>query len=207
MTNFNKKAHWENIYATKTHMEVSWHQEKPIAALEFLRKIALDKEAAIIDIGGGESLFLDNLAELGFKRISILDISNKALQKAQKRTTHFPILVDFVESDILSWQDERIFEFWHDRAVFHFLTVLDEKELYKKQLLEHTKAGSYVLIGTFSDHGPLKCSGIEVSRYSLDELKEFFAPELDCIFELNQEHTTPFNTTQDFSFCGFRRES
>ncbi len=205
MGNFDKKKHWENIYQNKGADEVSWFQPVPTTSLNFVEQFDLPLSAKIIDIGGGDSSFVDCLLECGYMDISVLDISEKAIEKAKKRLGAKARAVKWIVADAADFYPTEKYDFWHDRAAFHFLT--DEKEIknYLKTVKEHIRPLGYLVIGTFSMQGPEKCSGIEVKRYSeqsmTDRLKDFFE-KIRCI---TVDHKTPFNTIQNFIFCSFRR--
>lgn len=202
------KTHWENIFATKNANEVSWTQENPTSILSFLEEIRLPKTANIIDVGGGESFLAENLLDLGYKNIWVLDISEKALEKAKKRLEEKAHLINWIVSDITHFQENTIkFDFWNDRAVFHFLT--DENSIKKYiQIIENsvTKNGHF-LLGTFSENGPLKCSGLNIKQYSEEQMKVTFENSFKAIKCFTDVHKTPFDTIQNFQFCGFKKNS
>lgn len=201
----NKKSHWENVFTTKQPNEVSWTQEYPKTAMDYLENLHLSKTANIIDVGGGDSNFVDALLEKGFQNIWVLDISAEALEKAKKRLGQKANLVHWIVSDITEFKTDIKFEFWHDRAVFHFLT--DEMSIDKYvALVGNTMAtnGNF-LLGTFSENGPLKCSGLEIKQYSENTMKQTFSENFEAIKCFTENHTTPFDTVQNFQFCGFKK--
>ncbi|MBS1488137.1 MAG: class I SAM-dependent methyltransferase [Bacteroidetes bacterium] len=197
--------HWNNIYATKQAHEVSWTQALPKTSLEFIHAATLPKEAAIIDIGGGDSKLVDFLLEEGFKNISVLDISEEALTRAKKRLGVKANYVNWIVSDITSFHPTTFYQFWHDRATFHFLTTTVQIEKYMATARQAVKPGGFVTIGTFSDRGPTQCSGLNIRQYTEATLTK----ELDNGFEkikcLTEDHETPFHTLQNFLFCSFKR--
>lgn len=199
------KAHWENIYATKQANEVSWTQTVPQTSLDFIHTSGLNKAAQIIDIGGGDSMLVDHLLDEDFKNISVLDISEKALERAQQRLGNKAGKVNWIVSDIMDFQPETKYDFWHDRAAFHFMTTSSQIVQYLSVARQVIRQNGFITIGTFSEQGPEKCSGLDVQRYSevslSNELKNGFE-KIKCITE---EHTTPFNTKQNFLFCSFKR--
>lgn len=201
----NKKTHWENVFATKQTNEVSWTQEYPKTAMDYLENLNLSKTANIIDVGGGDSNLVDALLEKGYQNIWVLDISGFALERAKKRLGDKAHLVHWVVSDITTFKPEVTFDFWHDRAVFHFLTEEESINKYVAIIGNSINQNGNFLLGTFSENGPLKCSGLEIKQYSennmIDTFKEHFETEI-CFTE---NHTTPFNTTQNFQFCGFKK--
>lgn len=205
MNNLERKNHWENIYQTKDLTEVSWYQAKPDTSLGFLKEFKVDKTAKIIDIGGGDSLLVDNLLELDYQDITVLDISAEALERAKKRLGDKAQKVKWIVADIATFQPVEQYDFWHDRAVFHFLTQEQEISNYVSSLQKGIKSAGILILGTFSEEGPKKCSGIEIKQYSevsmTDRLKSFFE-KVKCI---NVNHITPFETIQNFVFCSFRK--
>jgi SAM-dependent methyltransferase len=196
----DKKAHWENIYQTKQLNEVSWYQAVPTTSLEIIERLRLPQNAKIIDVGGGDSFLVDKLLELGFTNISVLDISKEAIERAKKRLGSDANKVNWIISDICEFNPTQQYDLWHDRAVFHFLTEDTDINKYKSILNQATKNQAYVSIGTFSENGPLKCSGIPIKQYNEKELVECFKPSFKNIESFNIDHQTPFNTVQNFSF-------
>src|SRR6476620_3212950 len=201
--NDERKNHWETVYETKNPDQVSWTQDVPTTSLNFLNSFGLQKSVSIIDIGGGDSKFVDFLIDQGYENITVLDISGKALERAKRRLGEKAKTVNWIESDIINFEPERTFDIWHDRATFHFLTQDDQINKYLN--IARKAVSGYMIIGTFSDNGPKKCSGLDIKQYSKEtltaELKNGFE-KLKCIVE---DHTTPFETTQNFLFCSFKR--
>ncbi|MFY7672422.1 class I SAM-dependent methyltransferase [Tenacibaculum sp. MEBiC06402] len=200
---FDKKKHWEKVYETKSPNEVSWTQEIPKTSLEFISSIPFDKKTSIIDIGGGDSKLVDFLLEKGFEDITVLDISEKSLEKAKKRLGNKADKVNWIVSDILEFKPERTYSIWHDRAVFHFITEDKDVANYIEKVT--TAAEKLLVIGTFSEDGPLKCSGLEIKQYNENSLTALFQNNFikkDCKYE---NHVTPFNTEQNFLFCSFKK--
>lgn len=201
---FDSKHHWETIYQTKSANEVSWTQAVPQVSIDLMQATGLPKDAAIIDIGGGDSNLVDHLLNLGYSNITVLDISAHAIEKAQARLGEKAQSVKWIETDILNFQPETTYQLWHDRAAFHFLTENTQVNTYL-QLIKKI-APEQLIIGTFSVDGPIKCSGIEIQQYDEDSLPKTFA----SIGYTNQgctrhSHTTPFGTVQDFIFCRFKK--
>lgn len=201
----DKKQHWENVYATKNSEEVSWTQTVPETSLNFIRSYKLPKTAAIIDIGGGDSKLVDYLLAEGYENITVLDISAHALNKAKLRLGEQSKKINWIVSDVESFKPTNQYDIWHDRATFHFLTTASQVATYLDTAKQSVTG--YMTIGTFSETGPDKCSGLHVKRYSEEllerELKIGFK-KIKCITEV---HNTPFKTTQDFLFCSFKRSS
>ena len=201
--NANLKSHWEQIYETKKTGELSWTQELPFTSLDFIHSFHVPKSAKIIDIGGGESKLVDYLLDEGYENITVLDISEHALQRAKDRLGKRADKVNWLAGDVTEFRPETTYDVWHDRATFHFLTTPGEIQKYLSTAREAIKG--YLAIGTFSNRGPEKCSGLPVKRYDEQllswELHNGFA-KIRCITE---DHETPFHTFQNFLFCSFKR--
>ena len=162
----NKKRHWEAVFASKQVDEVSWYQQTPQQSLDFVLQLALPKTAAIIDIGGGGSFFVDHLLQMGYTNITVLDISAAAIGKAKQRLGEKAALVNWIVSDILEFKSNANFDCWHDRAAFHFLTTPQEINDYLFIARQHIKQSGKLIIATFSTEGPEKCSGLPVKQYN-----------------------------------------
>ncbi len=202
----DRKSHWEQVYGTKQAHEVSWTQDIPQTSLDFIHKMNLPKEVSIIDIGGGDSKLVDHLLREGFTDITVLDISETAIERAKARLGATDAgKINWIVSDILDFQPERRYDLWHDRAAFHFMTTQTEIDTYLN--IASSAAGRFVIMGTFSDSGPLKCSMLEIHRYSDTELKETMERDFENIECINSNHITPFQTVQNFTFCSFRRRN
>ena len=206
MNTLDRKKHWETIYSTKQLCEVSWYQPTPETSLNFIKEFNLPKTANIIDIGGGDSFLVDNLLKLGFQNITVLDISKNAISRAKLRLGKQGENVKWIEADVSDFTPTETYDLWHDRAVFHFLTKETEIENYLKSAKKGIKGEGSIIIGTFSNCGPKKCSGIEITQYSEDTLQSRFS-DFNKISCQNIEHKTPFNTTQNFIFCTFKKPS
>ena len=201
----NKKSHWENVFAKKQPNEVSWTQQYPKTAMDYLENLNLSKTANIIDIGGGDSNFVDALLNNGYQNIWVLDISEFALERAKKRLGDKANSVNWIVSDITEFKPEVTFDFWHDRAVFHFLTEEESINKYVAIIGNSINQNGNFLLGTFSENGPLKCSGLEIKQYSENAMKQTFNQSFEAINCFTENHTTPFDTTQNFQFCGFKK--
>tara|TARA_Y100000310_G_scaffold319407_1_gene374637 strand:- start:2922 stop:3542 length:621 start_codon:yes stop_codon:yes gene_type:complete len=199
------KEHWENIYNTKDFNEVSWYQENPKTSINLILSINSSKDFQIIDIGGGDSNLVDNLINLDFKDISVLDISLKALEKSKQRLGEKAKEVKWIESDIRNFETDNRFDIWHDRAVFHFLTSEEDIDKYVELTTKFLKPNGYLIIATFSLKGPEKCSGLNVQRYSKESIKEIFSKGFKYIKSVEEIHNTPFDTCQSFIYNIFKK--
>lgn len=204
---FDAKGHWENIHRTKGLKEVSWYQAIPEVSLALLDEHQVRKDARIIDVGGGDSLLVDHLLQRSFSAITVLDISSAALAKARLRLGERSAEVEWIESDATDLTAVEPFDVWHDRAVFHFLTNDRDAERYLRRVADFLRPGGLLILGTFSDNGPEKCSGIPVHRYSEAEMVRRLQSICERIKCITVDHMTPFNTVQNFLFCAFRKRA
>jgi len=203
----NKKSHWDNVFASKNPKDVSWFQEVPTTSLAFIRSLNLPKTAKIIDVGGGDSYLVDFLLKDGFKQITVLDISEKALEKAKERLGESANKIEWVVSDITEFQDNtKKYDVWHDRAAFHFLIENEQIETYLSVAKTIIKNEGFLSVGTFSEQGPSKCSGLEIKQYSEESMTNKFKEDFEKIRCINENHLTPFKTIQNFTFCTFQRK-
>jgi len=199
------KIHWEKIYQKKEADEVSWYQKIPEKSLKIFKDLKIEKNSSIIDIGAGDSTLVDCLTEIGFVDISIVDISQIALNKTRNRIGSNSVFVNFIEADIRKFKPEKIYDVWHDRACFHFLT--DEKDInhYKTNIVNNIKTGGYFVLSTFSESGPVKCSGLDVTRYSVEKISNLLKSDFELLESFETEHHTPFNSIQNFIYFVFRK--
>ncbi len=205
MENFDRKKHWENIYQTKELKDVSWFQPTPETSLDFFKQFNVPTTAKVIDIGGGDSFLVDHLLDLGYQDISVLDISAAAIDRAKQRLGEKAKNVKWIVADAATFKPTEKYDFWHDRAAFHFLTDEQEISNYLQTAQANINQSGILVIGTFSEQGPKKCSGIEIKQYSettmTDQLKNLFE-KIKCV---TVDHKTPFDTIQNFVFCSFRK--
>ncbi|WP_228236750.1 class I SAM-dependent methyltransferase [Allomuricauda sp. M10] len=201
----DRKAHWQKVYETKSPEEVSWTQKRPTTSLELIQGLGLEKNSKIVDVGGGDSNLVDHLLDEGFTNLTVLDISEKALEKAQNRLGDRANKVNWEVSDIVDYHPTETFDLWHDRAAFHFLTDPEQIKTYLKLVNQHVS--QYFVLGTFSEAGPTKCSGLEIKQYSEQTMTELFVEKFDKIKCRTEDHMTPFGTKQNFLFCSFRKRN
>lgn len=201
----NSKLHWDTIYSTKNSDQVSWTQQVPTTSLRLLHSFREPKDSAIIDVGGGDSRLVDFLLDEGYTNITVLDISEEAIKKAQTRLGEKASLVKWIISDVREFNPIQKFDVWHDRATFHFLTTQEEIEKYVELAWRSVKPDGFMAIGTFSEKGPTKCSGLDIRQYSETELENSLGHYFRKIHCITEDHLTPFQTAQNFLFCSFRR--
>jgi cyclopropane fatty-acyl-phospholipid synthase-like methyltransferase len=197
------KNHWDNVYKTKTPNEVSWTQVVPKTSLDFIHSFAVDKSAKIIDIGGGDSNLVDFLLNEGFENITVLDISKTALTKAKKRLGEKGKNIQWIVSDVTKFTPTTTYDVWHDRATFHFLTTAKEIATYLDTARKAVTG--YLTIGTFSEEGPDKCSGLAIKKYNEEKLTIELQKGFSKIRCITEDHITPFDTKQHFLFCSFKK--
>lgn len=201
----DNKAHWDNVFTHKSDQQKSWYQAYPATSVEFIEALQLAKDAAIIDVGGGDSHLAEALLEKGYTDITVLDISAAAIENARARLGEKADLVQWITSDILQFVPARQYDCWHDRAVFHFVTHPESILHYTQLMKDAIRQGGALIVGTFAEDGPEKCSGLPVQRYSQAALAEVLRPAFEKIHCIDEKHQTPFNTMQSFTFCRFRR--
>jgi ubiquinone/menaquinone biosynthesis C-methylase UbiE len=194
------KEHWEQVYTTKPTNGVSWFQEHAELSLCLIRETGVS--GAIIDVGGGASTLVDDLLNEGYRDPTVLDVSSAALAAARKRLGTRAESVTWIEADILAAKlPSRTYDVWHDRAVFHFLTEPSARATYVETVLRTVKPGGYVIVATFAEDGPTKCSGLPVARYRADELHAEFGDPFTLLRHEKESHRTPFGTVQQFVYC------
>ena len=200
-----KKDHWNHVFETKTSKEVSWTESNPKNSIDFIDALGLDIKLPIIDSGGGDSRLVDSLLEKGYEDISVLDISKKAIQRAQKRLGSRSKRVAWIISDVLDFKPKKKYALWHDRASFHFLTNSKDIDRYKEIVSQW--GSKYMVLGTFSIDGPLKCSGLPITQYSCESITKKFQKNFDLLECKYSTHQTPFDTQQHFVFSSFKKKS
>ena len=204
--NISEQQHWNKVYSTKAEDEVSWFQPYPKTSMEFVELFHLPLHANIIDIGGGDSHFVDALLDKGYQNIYVLDISENAIERAKQRLGARASKVHWIISDVTNFEPPVQFDFWHDRAAFHFLTTEDKIYKYVSIAEDAIKKDGCLILGTFSENGPKKCSGLEIKQYSEASMSAKFEIAFDRIKCIQEDHKTPFNTVQNFVFCSFKKK-
>ena len=203
--NNDLKNHWENIYSNKDENEVSWFQTVPKTSHQLIKKLNLESNDNIIDIGSGRSRILKILIDEGFNNLSYLDISKEACNKSKIALGDDKYKVNWNVENVLNFKSKMKYKLWHDRAVFHFFTDKKDIEKYREVAIKNISAGGYLVLGTFSINGPKKCSGLDVSQYSEQSLNEIFKSDFNLLESFYIDHQTPFDTTQNFLFCIFKK--
>lgn len=205
MSNLGRQAHWENVYTTKDERAVSWFQERPDISLDLIRATGVDASASIIDIGGGASRLVDALIGEGFKNVTVLDLSEKAIATSKARLNAKGAPAQWVVADITTWEPSQTYDVWHDRAALHFLTDPKDRAAYAERVLRAVRPGGHVIIGTFALDGPERCSGLPVIRHDSASLGKILGPSFELVESKRHDHHTPAGAIQRFQFSRFRR--
>ena len=201
----DKKTHWEQVYSAKQSTEVSWYQQHPERSLELIRATDVDFSAGIIDIGGGASTLVDCMLAAGYRDITVLDIAHAAIEQAKLRLDDAADKVKWIEQDVTTFDTQTLFDVWHDRAVFHFLTDPLDRSSYVHVMTRLLKPGAYAILATFALDGPEKCSGLEVVRYNADTLSAVLGDSFQLVDSCTESHVTPNAATQSFIYCLFKK--
>jgi|SRR5579863_1822370 len=206
MSSMERRAHWEKVYQTKGENEVSWFQENPTISLELIRATGVSTDASIIDIGGRASRLVDALLNESFTAITVLVLSEKALETSKVRLgERLAANVKWIAADVTKWQPLQTYDVWHDRAAFHFLTDPADRAAYADRVFRAVRPGGYVIVGTFALDSPERCSGLPVVRYDSAAIGKILGPALGLSETRIDAHKTPMGSIQRFQFSLFRR--
>lgn len=205
VTIVERQAHWDEVYAARAETEVTWFEANPAISLALIHAADPGRNAAIIDIGGGASRLVDALLDEGYRDVTVLDLSAAALAMAQARLGARAAAVRWIAADITSWEPAGLFNLWHDRAAFHFLTEPADRAAYLTRLRAALRVGGQLIIGTFAPDGPERCSGLPVQRHDAASLAAVLGPDFALAESRPHEHVTPMGRVQRFQFSRFRR--
>ena len=198
-------VHWDKLYSHKPPSTLTWFQEHPAVSLALFDALGVRSDQALIDVGGGMSTLVDVLIGRGFGDVSVLDVSQTALDQARERLGTNAALVSWLHEDVLMWQPKRRYDVWHDRALFHFLVEETQRSAYLATLYAALAPHASVVIGTFAANGPERCSGLPVARYDPDDLAQVLGPDLQIIQRRHQDHATPSGVIQPFTWIAATR--
>ena len=202
----DKQQHWETVYRTKAPDAVSWYRPHLDTSLALIERAAPERNTAVLDVGGGASTLVDDLLARGYRDLSVLDISAKALHVARERLGEAANAVTWLAADLLDAPlPQARYDLWHDRAVFHFLTQAEQRAHYLRQLTCALKPGGHAVLATFGPQGPLKCSGLDTVRYDAGELARALGDGFTLVDSALEAHATPFGATQQFLYALFQR--
>lgn len=207
MAAFERQAHWQNVYQTKSEQEVSWFQDKPSISLDLIRATGVGTDASILDVGGGASRLINSLLAEGFRSVAVLDLSEEALATSQRRLGAHAGRVSWIVADVTRWRPERGYDVWHDRAAFHFLTAPGDQAAYAERVRNAVNPGGHVIIGTFALDGPERCSGLPVVRHDAASLSAALGEPFTLVESVRHDHRTPGQNIQRFQFSRFQRLS
>jgi 2-polyprenyl-3-methyl-5-hydroxy-6-metoxy-1,4-benzoquinol methylase len=200
-----KKKHWDTIYLEKSTIDLGWFQEVPAMSLGLIKSAGIEKDAKIIDVGGGDSLFVDHLLALGYSNLTVLDLSQSAIKRAKKRLGSRGSEVNWICSDIRDFNTDEKFDLWHDRACFHFLIDNTDIQIYTSKLNQFLTENGTVVLGTFSKTGPKMCSGLPIQQYNSTSISEKFTPDFYVEKNMEATHITPSLARQNYVFCRLKR--
>jgi len=201
----DRRDHWNQVYQTKAPEDVSWYQRRPDLSLELIAATGIDKDAGIMDVGGGASVLVDHLLDLGYSNLAVLDLSGTALNASRARLGAMAAAVDWFEADVTTFEPPRRYALWHDRAVFHFLTEADDRRRYVATLGKALEPDGAVVIATFAPDGPPKCSGLDVMRHDERSITAELGDEFELREVRREIHVTPWQAEQRFNYFRFQR--
>ena len=201
----DRKKHWEKAYAGKEPNQHSWYQVRPDISLELIAASGISPDAALIDVGGGESTLVDALLQQNFSRVTVLDVAVSAMAHTRARLGQQADRVRWVEADITAFRSKERFALWHDRAVFHFLTDAEDQERYRETLYSCLLVGGDLILATFAMDGPTKCSGLDIVRYNPKTLQTVLGDGIELLTTRNERHVTPSGKEQSFLYGHFKR--
>jgi len=200
--NHGRETHWEKVYQTKAPDAVSWYRPHLETSIALIERTGAGHSSAIIDVGGGESTLADDLLARGYQNITVLDISETAIDVCKNGMGTAAGRIHWLVADVTRTElDTHAYDVWHDRAVFHFLTEPEQRAAYVRNVGRSVKRDGHVIVSTFGPEGPKKCSGLDVVRYDADSLHDQFGARFRLVDSSKELHRTPFGTTQQFLYC------
>lgn len=202
----SKTEHWEEIYTTKSSHKVGWYTPRLETSMNWITELKLAAESPIIDVGGGASTLVDDLLASGHKNLTVLDLSERAMQLTKERLGKQSDTVTWLQGDVTEVElPPRYYNLWHDRAVFHFLIEPEMQQKYRKAILGALKKDGFFIIAAFSPDAPPQCSGLPVQRYTSEQLSKMFGTEFELKCHQYEKHHTPSGTEQAYVYCLFQR--
>jgi trans-aconitate methyltransferase len=205
-TSVSVQTHWDNSYSSKGVNDRSWSESGESDSLDEFYSADLSIEDGIIDVGGGASTFVKSLVQRGYNNVTVLDVSQTAIDEAKLMLGDTRESVKWIVSDVVQWEPIGIYAYWNDRAVFHFLVDEEDQQAYVGNVLRSTRSGSHIVIATFSPDGPESCSGLQVQRWSQDDLANLFADSCSVVRSGERSHVTPWGSTQSFTWVHLLRD-
>jgi SAM-dependent methyltransferase len=201
----DRREHWNRVYQTRAPENVSWYQRRPDVSLELIAASGIAKDAGIIEVGGGASILVDHLLDLGYSNLAVLDVSGSALDVSRARLGARAAAVEWFEADVTAFEPAHRYALWHDRAAFHFLTDAGDRASYVATLRKTLKTGGTAIIATFAPDGPPKCSGLDVVRYDEQSIAVELGGEFQLLEVRRETHLTPGKAEQQFHYFRFER--
>jgi len=205
MDTHERQDHWQTVFRSKGERDVSWFQERPDVSLDMIASTGVDRDAAIVDIGGGASRLVDALLAQDFAHVTVLDVSEAALATVRARLGEEATNVQWIVSDVTQWQPAQTYDVWHDRAAFHFLTAAEDRAAYGERVRRAVRQGGHVIVATFALDGPERCSGLPVMRHDSASIGAVLGPGFALIDSCRHDHRTPGGAVQRFQFSRFQR--
>lgn len=203
----DRRTHWQRVYGEKEPTEVSWYQPVPQVSLRLIRSTGVRHSDSILDVGGGASTLVDHLLSEGYEDVSVLDVSGLALERSRARLGESAEKVAWIESDVTEFEPRRSYTLCHDRAVFHFLTEADDRDKYLDVICRALQPGGHFVLATFGPKGPLRCSGLEIRRYDIEQLQNHFGTKFSLQSHNIDDHLTPMGSTQQFLYSWWQARS
>jgi hypothetical protein len=203
----SRKEHWDHIYETKGPTELSWFQTVPARSMAMIRESGIPEKAPIIDVGAGVSTLVDVLLNSDYSDISVLEISNAAIAECRLRLGDAASTVKWMQADVLEWVPMGRYYLWHDRAAFHFMVDETTVKTYLNTMRAALVPGGYLVLGTFGPEGPDRCSGLQVQRYSIEQLTNLLEDDFELVSYVLENHTTPTGNEQQYLFSSWRMTS
>jgi trans-aconitate methyltransferase len=200
----DRAAYWDAAFAGGDESR-SWYQGRPSESLGAIERVVPDRDAAILDVGGGSSGLSGELLAAGYRDLTVVDVSQTALSLAQSRLGKSAQRVTWIAADLLAWAPLRRYFVWHDRAVLHFFVDADDRRAYVQTLYEALAPGGHAIIASFAPTGPEHCSGLPVHRSSADDILDLLGSGFSAVHSSVQVHTTPSNREQPFTWMTARR--
>jgi 2-polyprenyl-3-methyl-5-hydroxy-6-metoxy-1,4-benzoquinol methylase len=199
------KQHWENVYKKKSNHEMSWFQKIPHTSLKLISTLNLNPDSPVIDVGGGNSNLINELFHDGFSDLTVLDISEAVIDRKKDELGTISNHIEWIVCNVLDLNNGRHYQLWHDRATFHFLTEPKDIKKYVHIVGDHVVSGGFVILSAFSKSGPEKCSGLPVTRYSVEKIETLLSGRYRLLSGFEEIHSTPLNTEQNFVFTVFQK--
>jgi 2-polyprenyl-3-methyl-5-hydroxy-6-metoxy-1,4-benzoquinol methylase len=208
MTSF-VRDHWDRKYTETPLTDLGWYEADPAPSIQLIESCGVSKHSTVMDIGSGASTLIASLLELGYQNIYAVDISSVALEKAksllareQAEQVHWLVEDVTNPSTVLQFQNIAV---WHDRALFHFLTVDQHRQTYYCLLKKMLMPGGFVILATFALNGATKCSGLPVQRYDAESLVKYLGDSFKLIESFDYLYRMPSGDTRPYVYTRFQR--